>query len=129
MYRSEKATRWLSLTLFFLFTLPCLTLLSLSVRSLFWLWPVDTAVRAIPLYTAIWMDTLFHDGGELSPVFIPLWVALTGVLLWPLLALGIRPLLWASRSWRKAILTYTAAAAVCTVSAAWWIFAHTGYLF
>ncbi len=129
MMNSMKATRWTSLGLFFLFTLPVLLFLSLSVRAFTLLWFVDTAVRAVPLYLAIWFDTLFYDGGELSEEFIPLWVALTGVLLWPLLAIGIKPMLWSSRRARRAILSYAAAAVVCTVPAAWWIFTHTGYLF
>lgn len=129
MTRSLKAMRWTSLGLFCVLTLPVLTFLSLAVRTFAWLWPADTAVRAIPLYLAIWFDQLFYDGGELSEQLVPLWVLLTGLLLWPLLALGVRPTLWASRSWRRAMLGYGAAAIACTVSAAWWVFTHTGYLF
>lgn len=125
----NKPGRTTMIVLFVLLTLPCLTYLSLSVRMLFWLWPVDTALRAVPLYLAILFDGAFLDGGELSPSLVPLWVAMTGLLLWPLLALGIRPVLWVSLKWRKVILGYGATAAVCTVAASCWIFTHTGYLF
>lgn len=126
---SLNAMRWTSLGLFFVLTLPVLTFLSLAIGAFAWLWPADTAVRAVPLYLAIWVDHLFYDGGELSPELIPLWVLLTGLLLWPLLALGIRPMLWASRNWQKAMLGYGAAAIACTIPAAYWVFTHTGYLF
>lgn len=122
-------SRWMFLVLFGLFSLPCLTFVSLFIKSLSWLWFIDTTIRAVPLYAAIWFDALFYDGGELSPELIPLWVALTALILWPLLALGIRPLFWASPRWRRAIFVHAATAVVCTIPAAYWIFGHTGYLF
>ncbi|NUM55478.1 MAG: hypothetical protein HUU46_17660 [Candidatus Hydrogenedentes bacterium] len=129
MTTSPRTVRWTSLGLFLLLTLPLLTILSLGVKWLALLWFVDTTVRAIPLYLAICFDGWFYDGGELSPAMIPVWVGLTGLLLWPLLALGIRPAAWASHRWRRTIVSYAVVAVLCTVPAAWWMFTHTGYLF
>lgn len=129
MALSPKRIRWTSLSAFLLLTLPLLTWLSIGIGLLTPLWYVDTTIRAIPLYVAICIDWWFYDGGELSPELIGVWVALTGLLLWPLLALSIRPRLWMSFVWRRAFAGYTACAAVCTLFAAWWVFTHTGYLF
>lgn len=121
--------RMLSLGMFTSLTLPVLTFVSLGIPLMYWLWPVDTFVRAVPLLATIWIDGAFFDGGELSPQLIPVWVALTGCLLWPLLFLGIRPRIWRARPWRYTILGYSGVALACTVPAAGWIFTHTGYLF
>jgi len=129
MRATPQYTRLIAVGLFLLMTLPVLTFVSLSARSLAPVWFVDTSVRAIPLVLAINWDRMFLDGGELSPSLIPLWVGLTGLLLWPLLAFGVRPRIWLSPAWRKTIYTYAVIAVVCTVPAAWWIFTHTSYLF
>lgn len=122
-------TRFLLLVTYGTLALPILTLLSLGVPGMAWLWPVDTFVRSIPLVAAIWIDGAFYDGGELGPAFLPVWVAFTACLLWPLLLLGIRPTLWRSQFWQKITLGYSGGAMVLTVAAARWIFTHTSYLF
>ena len=129
MSLSMGRARILLVGLFAFLTLPILTLVSLTIPALWWLWPVDTFLRSIPLVLAILCDQLVGDGGELHPGLLPLWVALTGALLWPLLVLGIRPLLWTSRKWRRSILVYSGVAMAGTIVAAGWMFAHTGYLF
>jgi hypothetical protein len=128
MIANRSVARLLLVVLFLFLTLPILTVLSLTVPALAWLWPVDTFIRSIPLVLAIVCDQIFGDGGELHG-FTPLWVALTGALLWPLLVLGIRPVLWASRKWRRSILVYSGVALACTIVASGWMFTHTGYLF
>lgn len=129
MHTSPRTVRWISLGLFLLLTLPLLTAISLSVKALAPLWFADTAMRAIPLYLAICFDGWFYDGGELSEELIPVWVAMTGLLLWPLLAIGIRPSIWRSSRWCYAVVAYAGCAIACTIPAAWWMFTHTGYLF
>lgn len=129
MRTAAKYTRVISVGMFLLLTLPVLTFISLSVKAFAPVWFVDTAIRAIPIVVAIGWDKLFLDGGELSPSLVPLWVGLTGLLLWPLAAYGVRPRIWLSPVWRRAIFTYATIALVCTIPAAWWIFTHTGYLF
>lgn len=129
MDRKRIGTRASLIGVFVFLTLPCLTYLAFFVPKMQWLLAVDMALRAVPLYLAVVADSLFADGGELSPAFIPLWVALTGLLLWPLLVLGVRPALWRSRLWRWTIEGYAAIAVVGTVMAASWIFTHMGYFF
>ncbi len=129
MRTTARSARLIAFGLFLLLTLPVLTFISLSVNSLAAVLFVDTTVRAIPLLIAFGWDRLFLDGGELSPQLIPLWVGLTGLLLWPLFVYGVRPRIWLSSVWRKTIYTYAVVAVVCTVPAAWWLFTHTGYLF
>lgn len=129
MRTTARYTRLITVGLFLLLTLPILTFISLSIKPLAPVWFVDTSVRAIPLVLAITWDRFFLDGDELSPQLIPLWVGLTGLLLWPLIVYGVRPRIWLSPVWRKTIYTYAVVAVVCTVPAAWWLFTHTGYLF
>lgn len=121
--------RILLLSAFLFFTLPCLTYLALAVPGLGVLLPVDMGLRAIPLFAAVQIDQAFLDGGELTPNLIPIWVLLTGVLLWPLLALGVRPVLWSVRRWRRAVVAYSACASLVTVVAAGWVFHNMGYFF
>lgn len=129
MNRSSLRVRVILLFLFAFLTLPCLTYLAVSVPGLSPLLAVDMALRAVPLYAAVWVDHLFFDGGELTPVLVPVWVLLTGALLWPLLLMGIRPALWRVQGWRRGIAAYSACAAAATVAAASWVFTHMGYFF
>ncbi len=129
MNRTSLRARIILLFLFAFLTLPCLTYVALFVPGLTPLLAVDMALRAVPLYAAVWVDHLFFDGGELTPRLIPFWVLLTGALLWPLLALGIRPALWRARGWRRGIAVYGACAIAATVVAATWVFTHMGFFF
>ncbi|GMV92114.1 MAG: hypothetical protein AMXMBFR82_18920 [Candidatus Hydrogenedentota bacterium] len=129
MNTSHVGVRILLLISFLFFTLPCLTYLALSVPGLRALLMVDMGLRAIPLFAAVQIDQAFLDGGELTPNLIPVWVLLTGLLLWPLLVLGIRPSLWSIRRWRRAVAAYSVCAFAVTVAAAGWVFTHLAYFF
>lgn len=117
------------IALFVVLTLPILPLVAVHVSALGGLLFADLALRAVPLYLAFCADQAFYDAGELSPELMPLWVVLTGLLLWPLVALAVWPALWASRSWRKALVGYAGAAVASTVVAAFWVFTHLGAFF
>lgn len=117
------------IVLFAVLTLPILPLVAVHVSALGLLLFADLALRAVPLYLAYCADQAFYDAGELSPELMPLWIILTGLLLWPLVALAIRPALWQSRSWRKALVGYVGAAVAGTVVAAFWVFTHLGAFF
>jgi hypothetical protein len=110
-------------------TLPVIPLLVVTINTLRPLLLVDLCVRAIPLYVTALFDRAFLDGGEVTPQLMPLWVVLTGIMLWPLLALGVRPQLWQSGKWRRRIGAYGFAVAAGTVAAASWVFTHLGIFF
>ncbi|MCL4691515.1 MAG: hypothetical protein KJ060_03280 [Candidatus Hydrogenedentes bacterium] len=129
MNKANLRVRILLLLVFLFFTLPCLTYLALAFPGLRALLMVDMGLRAIPLFAAVQIDQVFLDGGELTPDLIPIWVLFTGLLLWPLLVLGIRPTLWSIRRWRRAVAAYSACAFAVTVVAAGWVFTHMGYFF
>ncbi len=129
MNNPNLRVRILLLIAFLFFTLPCLTYLALSVPGLGILLSVDMGLRAVPLFAAVQIDQTFLDGGELTPNLIPVWVLLTGLLLWPLLVIGIRSSLWSMRRWRRAVAVYSACAFAVTVAAAGWVFTHMTYFF
>ena len=103
-------------------TLPCLTLIGLSTPALGTLWLADVFIRAVPFVITHWFDKAFSDGGELSPQLMPLWILLTGIVLWPMIVLGIRPTLWQSRTWRNGVLGYASVAVVGSVGASIWLY-------
>lgn len=127
--RLSMFMRTATIVVFVLFTLPILPTIGFKVNALRWMIFVDLFLRAVPLYLASFIDQILYDGGELSPGFIPLWTGMTGLLLSPILLLGIRPSLWESRPWRKAILRYSGVAFLGTVVAAFWVFTHLGVFF
>lgn len=117
------------IVVFVFFTLPILPIVASKVKALTPIIFVDMFLRAVPLCFAVFIDQTLYDGGKLSPGFIPLWTGMTGLLLSPLLLLGIRPSLWESRPWRKAVLGYSSAAFLGTVAASFWVFTHRGIFF
>lgn len=122
-------SRLILLVLYLVPTLPVLPMLLQLVPVLRYLLPVHLVVHALPLFVTAMIDARFLDGGEVTPELIPLWSALTGVMLWPLLALSLRPSLWASHGWRWGIGVYGVAAVVATIGAAYWVFTHLGVFF
>lgn len=125
----SKRVRIALIVLFVVLTLPVLPLLAVNVPGLGVLLFADLSLRAVPLYLAYCADQVFYDAGELSPQLMPLWVVLTGLWMSPLLVLAVRPVLWSSRSWRKAFFTYCGAFIACTALAAYWVFTHLGAFF
>jgi len=117
------------LAVFLYITLPMTPFLAASFPVLRSLLAVHLAVHALPLLLTAKIDSWLLDAGEVTPELIPLWSALTGVILWPLLALSIWPTLWDSRSWRKAIVIYGIAVLLATIGAAYWVFTHSGIFF
>lgn len=115
-------TRVVMVIAYVFLTLPCLTFIGLGIPGLSVLWFADIVIRAVPLLIAHWFDTAFSDGGELTPQFMPLWILLTGVVLWPMIILGARPALWQSRTWRSGVAVYATFAIVCSVGASVWLF-------
>ena len=109
---------------YFILTLPVLTLIGLSIPGFIAVWFADVFIRAVPFVVAHWFDNVFSDGGELSPQLMPLWIGLTGIMLWPMIAFGIRPTLWQSRAWRKGVVGYATIAFVCSIGASIWLFNH-----
>lgn len=122
-------TRIVLLALFLYITLPVTPLLVAIFPALQPLVAVHMAVHAVPLFVTAKIDLWLLDAGEVTPELMPLWSALTGVMLWPLLVLSIWPTLWDSRSWRKAIAIYGIVALLATVGAAYWVFTHLGVFF
>jgi len=117
------------LALFLFVTLPVTPLLVVSLPVLQPLLAVHLTVHAVPLFLTAVIDSWLLDAGEVTPELIPLWSVLTGVMLWPLLALSLWPALWDSNSWRKAILAYGVVALLATIGAAYWVFTHLGIFF
>ncbi len=117
------------LAVFLCITLPVTPFLIAVFPTLQPLVAVHLAVHAVPLLVTAQIDSWLLDAGEVTPKLISLWSALTGVMLWPLLALSVRPALWDSPRWRKAILAYGAAAVLSTIAAAYWVFTHLGIFF
>lgn len=120
---NRMLTRMGLLAGYLLLTFPILPLIGAKWGYYFVL-GADTAIRAVPLVAAIATDRLLFDGGELDPGFLPLWVGLSGLLLWPLAALACRPGLWAMRPWRRVLTAYSIAWAVATAVAAPWMLTH-----
>jgi len=118
--------RIILLVVFLVTTIPVFPLLAANVPFFRLFIPLHMVVHAVPLCITAVIDAWFLDGGEVTPKLIPLWSALTGVMLWPLLALGLWPALWNSSGWRKAIVIYGAAAVLATIGAAYWVFTHSG---
>jgi len=128
MKRSRLYLRIASVASFVLLTLPCLTLLAVNVKALRGiLLFVDMRLRALPLYLSWVVDRTFYDAGELSPEFVPLWVALTGIMLWPLLVLGLKPSLWRPLRW--VITGHCTVMFAGTIAAIYWMSTHTGVFF
>jgi hypothetical protein len=123
-----KGIRIVLLSVYAVLTLPAIPLLAMmaNLKSLLL---IDLSVRAVPLYLTWFVDSNFLDGGEVTPHLMPLWVLLTGVMLWPLLALGVRPRIWASNTWRRAMAAYGAVMLTATIGAVYWVFTHVGIFF
>lgn len=116
-------------TVYAVLSLPVIPLLAATFDGLKPLLVVDLSVRAIPLYITWLVDSVFLDGGEVTPHLMPLWVVLTGIMLWPLLVLGVRPHLWASGRWRRGMIVYAAMTLTATIVAGCWVFTHLGIFF
>jgi hypothetical protein len=117
------------LLMYLLITLPVLPVFAANVQFLRPLLAVDLSVRAVPLYITALVDARLLDAGEVTHELMPLWVGLTGVMLWPLLVLSIWPAMWDSRGWRRAIVTYGIVLLLATIGAAYWVFTHLGIFF
>lgn len=128
MYK-RQLSRLGFLVVFVLFVFPILPVAAGFFRSLMPLVAIDLFVRAIPLYISWRADCIFLDAGELSPQMVPLYTTLTAVLLWPLLALALRPELLSGPFWRRVIGGYTGVAVMFTCVASVWVFTHTGIFF
>ena len=124
-----RRTRLVLLAAFLVVTLPVTPLLVAMFPVLQPLLAVHLAVHAVPLFITALIDSAVLDGGEVTPELIPLWSALTGVMLWPLPALSFFPALWSSPGWRKAMLAYSLATVAATIGAAYWVFTHLGVFF
>lgn len=124
MNSSSKTMRLAMVAAYVLLTLPCLTFIGLSTPGLFFLWFLDTFIRSIPLLIAHGYDVALVDGGELDQQLMPLWIVLTGVLLWPLITLGARPALLKLRAWRVGLIGYASVAIVFSAAASAWLFTH-----
>ena len=124
MNSSRKTLRYGLVAAYLLLTLPCLTFIGLSTPGLFFLWFLDTFIRSMPLLIAHGYDVAFGDGGELNPQLMPLWIVLTGLLLWPIITLGVRPALLRVRRWRVGLIGYATVATICSAGASAWLFTH-----
>lgn len=117
------------LVVFLYVTLPTTPLLVETFPALQPLVAVHLAVHAVPLFLTTQIDAWLQAAGELSPAWTPVWSILTGLMLWPLLALSMFPALWASKKWRTTIVAYGIVATLATIAAAWWVFTHLGRFF
>ncbi len=124
-----RALRIVLIAAFVILTLPVFPMIGFSIKSMAWLIRVDLFVRAIPLYIAWWVDSTWYDAGELSPGFMPLWVALTAVMLWPMATGGVYSRVWESPVFRRIVYGYSCVVVAGTLAAASWIFSHTGVFF
>ncbi|GMV99895.1 MAG: hypothetical protein AMXMBFR84_10340 [Candidatus Hydrogenedentota bacterium] len=125
----RKPARISILVLYALLALPVLPILGMTVKALFWLVPIDMFVRAVPLYLTFLLDRQFGDGGEVTAEWMPFWVIGTAVMLWPMIALGVRPGWWQFRAMRRAVAGYSASAFAVTCASAYWVFTHMGVFF